>query len=147
MEEIRLKRIEARIKAIGVLVTLSIAAFGYWQYFEDSQLSGSKYYRERMIDHYISVTEAAASIASSENAVERDKSKDTFNSFYFGSLVLFEDENVVQKMIIFKKCMDNPCSKELLLAASLDLAKTAREHLSTSARLKLATISSPKVEN
>jgi hypothetical protein len=90
---------------------------------------------DQQLASYIEAASAAATLSSTSNDADRQKATDTFWKLYWGPLVMFESQEVTERMMAIKGCLNRAprCSENVLRDSSLALASALkREYLSAS---------------
>lgn len=81
---------------------------------------------------YTQATQAAATLATSDNAEHLQAARQTFWSLYWGELALVEDKSVEAAMVQFGRALNLPDAGTVLQQHSLALAHACRDSLAES---------------
>jgi hypothetical protein len=91
----------------------------------------------RQMNLYFETSEAAATLASSQDPEERAKARDSFLRLYYGPLVMLESPDVSLAMKNFRACLEAPrdCPPGRLEGLSLALASSLQSDFFASWKL------------
>jgi len=94
---------------------------------------------DKRLELYFEASGAAATIAVSEDIVEKSKAEAKFKQLYIGQMVIVEDAKVENGMVEFYKCLtgQDQCEKPELQKRSLSLASRMRESVGNSFNITL----------
>ena len=126
----------ATLSVLGVVVTF---AWGVFQYIrnekrqtENRRIEATKPFLERQLKLYTEATQAVATIATSDDATEKESALKRFWALFWGELALVEDSNVEAAMVQLGKGLESNSSREELQQLSLQLAHACRDSLAVS---------------
>ena len=90
----------------------------------------------RQMDTYVEASAAAATIATTRDAPQRQRAVDAFWRLYYGPMVMLESDEVGRRMIVFGQCLRRGAAcADSLPDRSLELASSLQADLFSSWRL------------
>jgi hypothetical protein len=131
--------LESAIKLLSILGAVVTFGWGVYQYVksedrrvESQRVEATKPFLERQLRLYTEATQAAATIATSEDRKERAAAEKRFWSLYWGELALVEDKAVEGAMVEFGRGLSGGAPAEEIKRLSLRLAHACRDSLALS---------------
>jgi hypothetical protein len=130
---------ESWVKVLSLLGGVITFGYGVFQYIHNEQrqvesrrVEATKPFLERQLKLYTEATQAAATLATSDNEAERMAALKRFWSLYWGELALVEDRKVEAAMVQLGKGLQEKGSPDDIKQLSLQLARACRDSLARS---------------
>ena len=126
----------ANLSVLGIVITF---AWGVFQYIrnekkqsESRRIEATKPFLERQLKLYTEATQAASTIATSDDGAEKESALKRFWALFWGELALVEDSKVEAAMVQLGEGLEKNLPKEKLQQLSLQLAHACRDSLAVS---------------
>jgi hypothetical protein len=130
---------ESWVKVLSLLGAVITFSYGVFQYIRNEQrqaesrrVEATKPFLERQLKLYTEATQAAATLATSNDETERTAALKRFWSLYWGELALVEDRKVEVAMVQFGKGLQDQGASAEIKQLSLQLAHACRDSLAKS---------------
>lgn len=130
---------ESWVKLFSIVGAVVAFAWGVFQYVQNEQrqvesrrIEATKPFLERQLKLYTEATQAAATIATSDNPAERTAALKRFWSLYWGELALVEDAKVEAAMVQLGRALEQKAPGDQIKRLSLTLAHACRDSLGKS---------------
>jgi hypothetical protein len=130
---------ESWIKLLTPLGAVVTFAWSVYQFFlnqrlqaETRRIEATKPFLDRQLKLYTDATQAAATIATSNEEDEITAARERFWSLYWGELALVEDERVEEAMVQLGNALNRKDPKKEIQGLSLALAHACRDSLAKS---------------
>jgi hypothetical protein len=131
--------LDSWLKTLAYLGAVVVFAWGVIQFFavrasqvETRRIEATKPFLERQLKLYTDATQAAATLATSNDPAELDSARKKFWSLYWGELALVEDRRVEAAMVELGRAFEAGGAGEELQPHSLALAHACRDSLAES---------------
>ena len=133
------ERIEPWIRLLTLVGAVVAFGWGVFQFIssqhaqaETRRVEATRPYLDRQLTLYTEATQAAATLATSQQEDELVAARKRFWSLYWGELALVEDKRVEAAMVLFGRKLEQGATGMELRPLSLQLARACRDSLAES---------------